>query len=61
MIVQVNGKVRDRVSAPSGISQKEAENIALSSEKIKKLIAGLKIKKIIFVPNRLINIVISQS
>jgi leucyl-tRNA synthetase len=58
MIIQINGKVRDRIPAPVGVSQKEAESMALSSEKIKKLIAGFKIKKIIFVPKRLINIVI---
>jgi leucyl-tRNA synthetase len=58
MIIQINGKVRDRIPAPVGVSQKEAESMALSSEKIKKLIAGSKIKKIIFVPKRLINIVI---
>lgn len=57
LVIQVNGKVRDRVSAPININQREAERMALSRERIKKIIGGGKIKKIIFVPNRLINIV----
>lgn len=58
LIIQVNGKVRDKVSVGVGILQNEAEKIVLSQEKIKKLIGGQKPRKIIFVPNRLINIVI---
>ncbi|MEK6896977.1 MAG: class I tRNA ligase family protein, partial [Nanoarchaeota archaeon] len=58
LIVQVNGKVRDKITANSGLSQKEAEKSALKSEKIKILVGKNKIAKIIFVPNKLINIVI---
>jgi len=58
IIVQINGKVRDKISATSGISQKEAEKLVLNSEKIKNLIGLSEIKKTIFVPNKLINIVI---
>jgi len=58
LIVQVNGKVRDKIQAKSGIDQKEAEKLALKSEKISSLIGKSEIKKIIFVPNKLINIVI---
>ncbi|MBI2594735.1 MAG: class I tRNA ligase family protein [Candidatus Colwellbacteria bacterium] len=58
LVIQVNGRVRDRVNGPIDINQREAERMALSRERIKKIISGGKIKKIIFVPNRLINIVI---
>lgn len=58
LIVQVNGKVRDKIEAKAGISQSQAEKIILSSEKIKALIGALEVKKFIFIPDKLINIVI---
>jgi len=58
LIVQVNGKVRDKIEAKSGISQKDAEKLVLKSEKIKKLVGKNKVLKIVFVPDKLINIVI---
>jgi leucyl-tRNA synthetase len=58
LIVQINGKVRDKIEAKAGISQKEAERLVLKSEKIKANIGKSEIKKIVFVPNKLINIVI---
>jgi leucyl-tRNA synthetase len=58
LIVQINGKVRDKITASAGISQKEAEKLILESEKIKKLLEGKEIKKTIFIPNKLVNIVI---
>jgi len=58
LIVQINGKVRDKIEVKTNISQKEAEKIALNSEKIKNWIANQEIKKIIFVPNKIINFII---
>jgi len=61
LVIQINGKVRDKISVSKGISQKEAEEVVLNSEKIRQVISlsgSTKIKKIIFVPDRLINIVI---
>jgi len=58
LIVQVNGKVRDKIEAESGLTQKEAEKLVFKSEKIKALLGETKPQKIIFVPNKLINIVI---
>ncbi len=58
LVIQVNGKVRDKVSVPINISQKEVEKIVFSREKIKNWLKGEKEKKIIFIPNRLINIVV---
>ncbi len=58
MIVSINGKVRDKIEVKSGLSQKQAEQLVLESEKVKAWIDGKEIKKIIFVPDKLINIVI---
>ena len=58
LIIQINGKVRAKIEAKFGITQKEAEKIALKSEKIKTLVGKSKVQKIVFVPNKLINIVI---
>ena len=58
LVVQVNGKVRDVMRAPKGTSQAEAEALARASEKVKKFIEGKEIRKKIFVPDRLINIIV---
>jgi leucyl-tRNA synthetase len=58
LVIQINGKVRDKISVATNISQKEAENLALSREKIKNWLKDKEVKKIIFVPKRLINIVV---
>ncbi len=58
LVIQINGKVRDKIEVESEISKEEAKKIALSSQKIKKWIKGNKIKKTIFVPKKLINFVL---
>ncbi|MDD5627070.1 MAG: leucine--tRNA ligase [Patescibacteria group bacterium] len=58
LVIQVNGKVRAVVQVKTDISESEAKKIALKQEKIKKWIGGKKVRKFIFVPGRLINIVI---
>jgi len=58
LVIQVNGKVRGMLKVSADISEEEATNLALESEKIKKYIAGKEIKKVIFVKGRLINVVI---
>jgi len=57
-IIQVNGKVRDKIEVEYNISEEGAKKIALSQGKIKKWIDNKDIKKIIFVPNKLINFVV---
>ncbi|MBI2049970.1 MAG: leucine--tRNA ligase [Candidatus Staskawiczbacteria bacterium] len=57
MIVQVQGKVRDKVEVSVGLPQKEIENIVLGRDKVKKWIGKKEIKKTIFVPGKLINLV----
>jgi leucyl-tRNA synthetase len=57
LIVQVNGKVRDRIEVPAGIDKAEAERLALASEQVARYMNGHPPKKVIFVPGRLVNIV----
>ena len=58
MIVQVNGKLRDKIQVNTNITKEEMENISLSSENVKKFTEGKEIVKVIVVPNKLVNIVI---
>ena len=57
LVIQVNGKVRDKVEVEADISEEKAKELALSREKIKKWIGGKAIKKVVFVPGKLINFV----
>jgi leucyl-tRNA synthetase len=59
MVVQVNGKVRDRLVVATDVTEDEIKETALESEKVKVFIEGKEIKKIIFVPEKLINIVVA--
>ena len=58
LLIQVNGKLRDKVMVSKGILQEGAEKIAMARERIKEFIGANKPKKIIFVPDKLINIVL---
>ena len=58
IVVQVNGKVRDSILVNCDLSEEEIKKIALSSLKVEKWIKDKEIKKIIFIKNKLINIVI---
>jgi leucyl-tRNA synthetase len=58
LIIQINGRVRDKIEVGFDIKEEEAKELALNQEKIKKWIKEKEIKKIIFIPNKLINIVI---
>ena len=58
LVIQINGKVRDRISVPAGIAKVEAESAVLSRPQVEKHIQGKKIRKIIYVPDKLVNIVV---
>jgi leucyl-tRNA synthetase len=58
MVVQVNGKVRDRVDVPAGISAEEAETLARGLEKVQGWIDGSPVRKVIARPPNLINFVV---
>ena len=57
MILQVNGKVRAKVKMAKDTSKEEAEKQALTNEHVQKFTAGKDIKKVIVVPNKIVNIV----
>jgi leucyl-tRNA synthetase len=58
IVVQVNGKVRGEFKAWQGISEAEARDKAVSMPEIKKWTEGKEIVKVIFVPGKLVNIVV---
>ena len=58
LVVQVNGKVRDRITVPVGIDDEQAKAIVLESEIVQKYLGGHTPRKIILVPRRLVNIVV---
>jgi len=58
LVVQVNGKVRSKIDIPSHLKEEEVKEIVLKDEKIRKWIEGKEIKKFIFVPGRLVNLVV---
>ncbi|MDI7275091.1 MAG: class I tRNA ligase family protein, partial [Anaerolineae bacterium] len=57
LVVQVNGKVRDRLQVPVDISAEDARALALASEGAKRHIDGKTVRDVIYVPGRLVNIV----
>ena len=57
LVLQVNGKVRDRIVVPAGISEEEARKTALESEAIKRALEGKAPRQVIYVKGRLVNIV----
>ena len=58
LIIQVNGKLRDKVTVPRAVTQDEAEKLILERPKIKSLLKEAKPKKIVFIAGKLINLVI---
>jgi leucyl-tRNA synthetase len=58
LVVQVNGKVRDRLEVDPSIDEGEAERLALASEKVQEQLAGASPKKVVTRPPRLVNIVV---
>jgi leucyl-tRNA synthetase len=57
IVVQVNGKLRDRITIPASYGEEEVKAWALKSEKIQKLMEGKEVKRVILVPQKLVNIV----
>jgi leucyl-tRNA synthetase len=58
VVIQVNGKIRDKIDVEVNIDKETLEKLALESEKVKQFIDGKEIRKIIVVPNKIVNIVI---
>lgn len=58
IIVQVNGKIRDKLNVDENITKEELETLAVSSDKVKAFIGDNKVKKVIVIPKKIVNIVI---
>ncbi len=58
MVVQVNGKVRDRIDVDAGISEADAEAAALASAKVADALGGAAPRRVVVRPPRLVNVVV---
>ena len=58
IVAQINGKVKDKITISANLSREEMEKAALENEKIKELVDGKTIVKVICVPGKLVNIVV---
>ena len=58
LVCQVNGKVRDRVSAPTGAPREELEKLCLESRGVQSHLDGQQVTKVIVVPDKLVNVVV---
>ncbi len=60
IVIEVNGKVRSKVEVPVNLEEEEIKKKARLDERVKKYIKNKKIKQIIYVPGRLVNIVVEK-
>ena len=58
LVIQVNGKVRDRITVPASIAEDEVREISQENERVKPFLVGKKVANIVYVPGRLVNIVV---
>jgi leucyl-tRNA synthetase len=58
LVVQVNGKVRDRILVPAGIDEEAAKETAISSPHVKRYVEGQPVRRVIYIPGKLVNIVL---
>ena len=58
IVVQVNGKLRSRITAPFGTPKEELEARARADEKVKPFLEGKQVVKVIVVPDKLVNVVV---
>ncbi len=59
LVVQVNGKLRDRIAVPAEISEESAKAVAMSSDKVRAFVEGRDVIKVMFVPGRyLVSVVV---
>ncbi len=60
IVVQVNGRLRDRLNVPAGISTGEMEGIVLAQPRVKELLSGKELVRVICVPGKLVNLVVRE-
>ncbi len=59
IVIQVNGKVRDQIAVRPGLSEQEIRPLVLERPKIRALLNGREVRRLIYVPDRLVNLVVS--
>ncbi|MBG90690.1 MAG: leucine--tRNA ligase [Actinobacteria bacterium] len=59
MVFQVNGKLRDRRDVPKDMEKDDVFDLAMSQEKVQRFVEGHSVRKVIYVPNKLLNLVVS--
>jgi leucyl-tRNA synthetase len=60
LVIQVNGKLRDKVLVPASIGEVEARRLALGRERVKAYISGRSLARVIYVPKRVVNVVVTS-
>jgi len=60
LVIQINGKLRDKLVVPASITENEAKELALGRERVKTYTDGKKVSNVIYVPKRVVNIVLSE-
>ena len=58
IVIQINGKVREKLTVPTEITEAALQKIALSQERVQILLEGKAVVKVIAVPGKLVNIVV---
>ncbi len=58
LVIQVNGKLRDKVIVPASITEGEAQELALAQPRVQAHLKGREVTKVIYVPQRLVNLVV---
>ena len=58
LVCQVNGRVRDRVQAPTGAPEEELQRLCLDSRGVRSQLDGREVARLIVVPDKLVNIVV---
>ena len=58
LVVQVNGKLRAKITAPAGLADEKARELALADPKIREVLSGRELVKVVVVQGKLVNIVI---
>ena len=56
--MQVNGKLRSKITVAAGTGEDEIKALALADEKVLQFVEGLTVRKVIYVPGKLVNIVV---
>jgi leucyl-tRNA synthetase len=59
VVVQINGKVRAKVTVQSAATQEQVQEMAMQEENVQRFLEGVTLRKVIYVPGKLLNLVVS--